>query len=536
MKKSLKKLFVFMIIGMLTIFCNNSLRVYATQLPPDVKEYIFASYPNAVIRFDGLINLPDGTFYLPLLPTTPTTKEKIKLKYTYPKNLKMAQKPEIIVFDNGYCLLKLIRAKNILTVTQLQNLPLEVRTGILPQDLLVPRGLVLPETLVSVLGDLSVPLKSNIEISKASLNTKTPDKSKTQLKVANIKVLPMIKDKTFFITNYDSNYISVMPSSMTNVQYTLKLDNIPNCVRAVDNKYLLVLTNGKTYVDVVDIKNEEIARQIDLGVEPTEIIISKDNKLAYIASNKASSIFEVDLINMSLTKQIKVKGNVEHLNLSEDNKKLIYQDSSTSDIYSLELDEKLSNIYQNNVANVSKLILKDNIIYALVRTKNELRMFDYQMVDSDTETSNKKNSLKESALSYLNGSSAIFKVGPLARKQKQREEELKEAEVHKYDWIIVPTSSKPVDMLFYNNTLYILSATDDVIDVYNLQEQKITAKIPLKLGGFSKQLSQLDNSNIAVVTNISSKKYSVVDLANLSTLQTVPIYAEINSVSILDRL
>ena len=48
----------------------------ATELPKPVLEYIKKNYAKANIRFDGLIELKDGTVYIPVIPISYEGKEK----------------------------------------------------------------------------------------------------------------------------------------------------------------------------------------------------------------------------------------------------------------------------------------------------------------------------------------------------------------------------------------------------------------------------------------------------------------------------
>ena len=82
---------------------------FATQLPIEVKNYILKYDEEATIRFDGLITLKDGTFYLPLLPAYEVKDTVFDVKYVYPENKSFNKKPDIVIFSNNYCLLKLIK-------------------------------------------------------------------------------------------------------------------------------------------------------------------------------------------------------------------------------------------------------------------------------------------------------------------------------------------------------------------------------------------------------------------------------------------
>jgi len=512
--------------------------VFATQLPIEVKNYVLQHEPEATIRFDGLITLKDGTFYLPLLPAYEVKDSAFGIKYTYPENKVFSKKPDIVVFSNNYCLLKLIKTKEGLTVSSLKDLPIEVRTGLLPQDLLVPKGLVLPDSLIGILGDLSIPLTSNLKITEKQQIPQVFDEKEDLPKTPQkIKVIPQLQNKQFFITNFNSNYIYIMPSNLTDVQYTLKLDSIPKTVKEIAQRYLLVATNGKTYIDVVDIPNEEIAKQIDLGVVPDEIIVTRDEKLAYVISNKSPYLFVIDISTMNLIKQIQIKGSPEKIAFSDDETKLIYQDSKTNDIYSVELKNNYVNIYQCNVSNTSKIALINDNIYALSRTKNSFKIYPYQnFVEEKTV---KDTTIFGSKKSYY-VKSAVFATGPVARNiKKQEQEKLSQNELEKTkyveDGITIELSQKPVDLIYKNNKLFVLSAATNSIDVVNPQTKVLEKTIPLKIAGFSTKFNPIKNSDMFIITNVMENKYVVFDLLKQKVLQINPIDIPITTLTVVEE-
>ena len=117
---------------------------YATKLPDNVKEAVTKDFPNTNFRFDGVIILPDNTVYLPLIPAKLNPGKELTIKTTYPSGKTLAQKPDVVIFDNDYVLLKvLVDSKGQKSIAKMANPPQEVRTGLLPQDMLVPRNLSL---------------------------------------------------------------------------------------------------------------------------------------------------------------------------------------------------------------------------------------------------------------------------------------------------------------------------------------------------------------------------------------------------------
>ena len=65
------------LLGILLISCSN---VFAAKIPVEVKDYILEKIPQADIRFDGVIILPDNTIYLPLYPSLFSNVKKLDIK------------------------------------------------------------------------------------------------------------------------------------------------------------------------------------------------------------------------------------------------------------------------------------------------------------------------------------------------------------------------------------------------------------------------------------------------------------------------
>ena len=465
------------------VYCLSAMSSYATKLPDNIVRTIKSDLPKASIRFDGLISLPDGTVFLPVLPSNPKKNAAGKVVSTYPSNQKLSQLPEVVVFDSNFALLKVIKnAKGQITVTDTKNIPFVVKTGIFPQDMLVPPGLIIPEDMKIMMGDLVI----NVADSRVNnILQETPLVDKTNLK-NDIKITPVasLQDKTLLVTTIDSKMVNVIPTDSVVPKYTLKLENLPKFVQPVVNdKYLLVAAAGKTYIEVADIDQEVIAKKIDLSYQPAEIILNKDKSRAYVAVLDDQAIFVIDLKNMALSEKIKLKGYPKNIALSEDGEAIVYSDRNTGDIYTLALNETYLNKYVYNASNVSKLALRGNNVYLLSRTNNVL-----QVVDNDL-----KDLIYSQELAH-----------------------------------------KPVDMVLIDNKLYILCASNE-IDVFNLEDFSLVSKVQLPGGGFSKKLVVVPKSNIMLITNVLNKKYHVYDYKKNTVLQTVPSAVVISDMQLLNK-
>ena len=131
--------------------------VFAAKIPDNVQQFISNDFPKTTFRFDGVIILPDNTIYLPLFPAKILTPETLAVKQTFPSGKTLASKPNVVILNNDFVLLKVLTDTNgNKTIFKMANPPQELRTGLLPQDMLVPKGLVIPENLKSIVGNLEI--------------------------------------------------------------------------------------------------------------------------------------------------------------------------------------------------------------------------------------------------------------------------------------------------------------------------------------------------------------------------------------------
>ena len=141
----------------LGIFLLLNINVYAAKIPNEVRDYIVKDFPNADIRFDGVIILPSNTIYLPIFPSLFSDIKTLSIKETFPANKNLKQEPDIIIFNNDFALMKVLSDKEgHRTVLHQTNPPLQIRTGLLPQDMLVPSGLIIPENIKAIIGNLKI--------------------------------------------------------------------------------------------------------------------------------------------------------------------------------------------------------------------------------------------------------------------------------------------------------------------------------------------------------------------------------------------
>jgi len=462
----MKRLFVIFAIMLCTIIPAN-----ATKVPENVRNFISEEFPDTVFRFDGVVILPDGTVYLPLIPSKFNEEKPVDIKYTIPAGKNLAMKPDALVLDNDYVLLKLLKnEKGKNTVINLPAPPVELVTGLFPQDMLVPKNFVLPLSLKNISGNL------DIQIEKANglvIPVATPKNSY----INSLDSVPVLKNKVMYIASNLSKNIQVVNPAKGNASYALAQEEIPITIKGYD-VFLLVTSYGKKSMDVISLNDDKVIKEIEFKTQPEEIVIDNKNKLAYISSGESASMYVVSLETMTIKKQIRLNGMCEKVIISDDGTRIFYNDKQTREIWAIELDNDYLLKMVGRFPNVSKIEYTNGKVYITSRTKNRLAIIDYETMGLMSENE---------------------------------------------------ISAKPVDMLSYKDTLFILSAGDKAIDVIDTTIDSSVGKIELQ-NIFPTKITQIDDSNIAIITDAGAGNYSILDMDKKAIIKTNKLDIPVNAI------
>jgi DNA-binding beta-propeller fold protein YncE len=468
----------------LGIFILTSSATFAAKIPDEVQTYIKNEVPNVDIRFDGVIIMPSNTIYLPLYPALFADKKSLAIKETYPAGLSLRQEPNIVIFNNDFVLMRVLTdGEGHRTVMHQATPPLEVRTGLLPQDMLVPSGLIIPENIKSIIGNLKIDTKSE-DIIKVNNEDTFEDFIKNAGSDRPQPLISQLANKIVFVTTNYSKNIQVVEPGHGVPKYSLAQKSIPIDVKAVrEGKFLLVTSYDRPFIDVVSVADSRFIKQISLGSNPEQILLDENNEKAYITSPSASTIFVVDLKTMCLVQKIKINGYCEHIFLGSD--KLFYVDKLNNEIWAIELkkDYELKDI--GKFPNVSALAYANNKLFISSRTKSRIAVIDYDTLGL----------------------------------------------VNEYT-----TVSKPTAMILQGDNLYVLGSQGNEIQIIDTKNSGIAGKIELKTGGFSSGLTRIYGTNYAIVTDIKNNYYTIIDLNNGTVLKTYELSIPIKDVIIADKV
>lgn len=470
-----------LLLGIILISATN---VFAAKLPVEVQEYINKTVPGTDIRFDGVVILPDNTIYLPLFPSLFSDITKLQIKESYPENKELNQKPDIIIFNNDFVLMKVLSdGEGHRTVLHQTTPPLQVRTGLLPQDMLVPSGLVLPENIKGIIGNLKIDVK-NEDIIKLNARESFEEFLDDSNPIQAQSLIPQLKNKVLFVTTNYSKNIQVIEPAQSSPKYSLAQKSIPIDIEAVNNgKFLLVTSYERPFLDVISTADSRFIKQINLSNFPEEILIDESANKAYVTSPSISTIFVIDLKTMSLAQKIKINGYCEKLLLADD--KMFYVDKLKNEIWAIELKNNYELKDIGRFPNVSALAFAKGKLFISSRTKSRIAVIDYSTLGLANEFT---------------------------------------------------TVNKPVAMQLHGNNLYILGAQNNRVQRMNIDNGKVIDTIDIGTEGFSTGFNKISGTDLAVITDIKKNKYTIMDLAKGKLLKTYSVNVPINDVIITDKV
>lgn len=469
------------LLGIFFVLVLSVTSVFAAKLPTDVQVYLKKNISGIDIRFDGVIILPDGTLYLPLYPASFKKPDKLEIAETYPSGVGINAKPDVVIFNNDFVLLKVLtNANGKKTVKRFDKPPILVKTGVLPQDMLVPNGLIIPENLKGIIGNLDIQLspEQDIKVAAETFTSARVNEANKNRKYTNSSTVAQLKDKNLYMVTAYSKNISVVNGESLKADYALSQVATPIDAKLTkDGKFLLVTAYDSTLVNVISIADDRIIKQLDLTTQGGEIVMDYANNKAFITSPNASTIYVLDTSNMTLVQRIKINGMCEKLTLNGDY--LLYVDKLSDNVWSMEIANNYTLKNLGNFPNVSKVIFNNGIVYLSSRTKNRIAVLDY----------NTKQLLTE-----------------------------------------FETVEKPIDMLIHNNSLYILGAKDNKIQVVSLEDCEPVGMINIGGDGFSTKFCLIPESNLVIVSDTKLSKYSIIDLNTNKVVKTNGTELPVNNI------
>ena len=352
---------------------------FASKIPDAELGILKETFSDVNVRFDGMVELSDGTNYIPVYPVnTKKLTEPAKIKQTIPAGKSLKDKPDFIMFNTDLALFKVIPDKdNKKTFIYTSDLPYEVKMGLMPQDLLVPQGFQIPEELKIIIGDLLIPTKPMTGFREVNITEDNPNMPSAKL---ISQAAEQFANKYFYSTNFKSNSLTILNADTGKAFKKIDFDSIPSDLKLTNNgKYLLLSTISNNRVFIIDTAKTKVLKDINTGEKPFFIAVSEAENKAYIANRGENKISVINITTMQPEQDIEVQGHPCYIATSEDGQKLYYLDSISGMVYYL---EKFDNYFQPYSAktlfranNISKIQISEDKIYTLDRGNNKLIIF-----------------------------------------------------------------------------------------------------------------------------------------------------------------
>ena len=75
---------------------------FASKIPEAELQLLKDAFPKLTVRFDGVVQLPDGTSYIPVYPLkTEFPETNVVLSTTVPANKTIKDKPDFLMFNTN---------------------------------------------------------------------------------------------------------------------------------------------------------------------------------------------------------------------------------------------------------------------------------------------------------------------------------------------------------------------------------------------------------------------------------------------------
>ncbi|MBR2068748.1 MAG: hypothetical protein IJ877_03195 [Candidatus Gastranaerophilales bacterium] len=473
------------IIGFLLLtFCLIS-GADASKLPDDVWKYIKSNLPDAKQRFDSVVTLKNDIMYIPLYPPALKEVEKIETEYTYPLATPLKQMPEVVLFNNGYALLKVFKDENgNYTLTKKDDLPIKVRLGLMPQDMRTPVGLKMPESLKLTLGDLLIPSKDETSLTKLDDNQKSP--YSPAIKRNEFISGAEFKDKKIFINPKNSKFLEVYDNSSVNPLYELKLSAMPQkIITNSSNEVALIIYWNSKDIDIINLKDENVIAKINVDNIPNDAVLNKKENIVYVASSLGQAVYVIDLNSAKLSKVIKLDQKPFKIAYCELDNSISFYDEYLSRVFNL--TKGVSDYVVQPIGEVKNLsvILSDVAnIYGISRTDSEIHVFD-----------------------------------------KTQAKFIQSYSIDK----------KPTDAIFYDNKIYALCSKEGYIDVFDTLKNKVITREKLPEGEFYSKLTIIPDEKNILITGLSAKNYLIYDIENIKLSKKQDSYVNVSNIIITNK-
>jgi hypothetical protein len=502
----------------LSLSLSAPVPAHATELPRGVLNYLKQKDPHVKVRFDGLILFSNGDSYVPVIPQDPSLNpDPQQVIASQPEK---AAYPDLVEFDNHYFLIRLIQTTSgRLTFPKMDDYPLQLKEGMLPQDFVLPSNLFIPVELKVILGALpynpnykpvlvetasTPPVKSSASTStvttpKISHPTPLTPKGKpvaTTPGSTKPKPLPNIvaqppkgtpKESALAPSPAPSAYVFDLTEQKLlaiDLQTGRKQTDVPmDCVpssltMSPDGKQLFAPCLSTNELVVVDTGSNLVKTRVAVGQKPDSTLFVTEPARVLVSNRYSPYLSVVDPTSLSETEKIDMPGNGGVMAaFPAKTRKIVVADAFKAVLYVVNLDSK----------SVEKTIPSLNDVSALKVLGDDAGNYEIWMASRTEQKVMSVDTTTGTALASLT-------VG-----------------------------QKPVGFAAYGERLYVLSAGDSQIDVINWPKKTLLPSLALDANSFPTGFTTMPYSSKAFITTASGNQLIKLDLASAQLENQLPV-------------
>lgn len=449
----------------------------ATDLPPGVLNYLRQKDPHVKVRFDGVVLFSNGESYVPVIPQDPSLNtDSQQVISTIPEK---APYPDLIQFDNNFFLMRLIQtASGRLTFPKLADYPIQLKEGLLPQDFVMPSNLYIPVELKIILGALPYDPSYTPSGKSPSASVPTAVALQNPVSATGASMLPV--SHVTYVFDLDGQKILAIDPVTGHKQGEVGVDCVPSSMRvSSDGKLLFVPCLSSNELVVIDTSSNLVKTRIPVGQRPDAVLYLTQTQDVVVSNRYSPFLSVVNGEKLTDAQQVGLPGNSGAMAVVPGSgaPKVVVADAFNAQLYLVDLNtlavEKtftaLPDISAVKVFQDAKGHLE---IWAASRSKD-------QVVVLDGATGN------------------ILKT--------------------------LDVGAKPVDMVSYDDKLFVVSAGDSRIDVINRADQSKYTTIQLEADSFPSGLVLVPSEKRGYITLAASHHFAVFNLDTLQVNNTMPV-------------
>lgn len=307
----------------------------ASEFPQGLKETLKHKFPDINFKIDNSFVINNYTF-LPLVPKVTKKPDKLAILDIIPNE----SEQKLIILSNDWIFVKVLKqGDGNQSILELKEVPDKYKSLFLsskfPEDLVVPKNLVLEKELSGLIGDLPISIHTNekddkIEKLNGTLYLTSPDTGKIiYVNLNNLKKINYIQtggspwaltynktNKMLLVTDFAKDIIyELKPSGQTiTKRINLPVMSSPKDLESSDtDSTIYVIESLGNSLGIYSDQEDTYTTKTKLPINPTNLALLKEKNLIAVTCPSVNSIVFLNTTDYSVIDQIMIEGGPENI-------------------------------------------------------------------------------------------------------------------------------------------------------------------------------------------------------------------------------